>query len=96
MEVFRQISKSLENLRFTSRNVAGQVFIPFHRNRGSWRAGVNVEHQVHKSVHETVGGHFFYALRKEGVQGVPRNFFVLQPIPIPGYICEGLLDVWAV
>jgi hypothetical protein len=55
------------------------------------------EHQVHKSVHETGGGHFFYALRKEGVQGVPRNFFVLQPIPIPGYICEGgwkrLLDV---
>ena len=50
----RQISKHLENLGITSRVVGGQVFIPFHRNRSSWCAGVNEEQQVHKSVHETI------------------------------------------
>jgi hypothetical protein len=48
MEGLRQISKRLENLDITSRSKAGQIFIPFHSNRGSWRAGVNRDQQVHK------------------------------------------------
>ena len=47
--------------------------------------------------YETVGGHFFYALRKEVIQSTPLQSALLADcIPIPGYICEDSFDVCAV